>query len=193
MSFDSWFTYLTGALGVISFLLQVMPILPQYKHIIFPVMIFTIGAFIGSLMTSINGSQISIEFSASPVMALVTVVQIVAVSTGFLCLIAWAFGKNAPALRDASISAFIIFGVLFFVQGVAALSGLPRPDPGVNDQERIALARIAEVSQNWDRALYHYEYIYNRSQKTDLVAQSLKQKINELRSRQYGLPSTSGN
>jgi hypothetical protein len=186
--FDAWFTYLTGGIGLLSFVLQIKPFFPKYQNAIRAVLLFASGAFVGSLLTSFSGTQIKIELTGSPLYLMIIAVQMAAVIFAFLFLVVgWIRDRHVENVAAPAVSLFGLFFALLIVHAFMSIPG-PRKDADiVETQEFIVLAKDAESRGDLTRAIRHYERAFYQIPQSNPARKSLQQYVDDLKQQQYSI------
>ena len=151
---DNWFTIITGIITILSFLLQFKRIFPAHTEIKKAVLFWSLGAFVGSFLGSINGANINIELDGSPLYYLVILAQIAFLVSGLYFMFVGRVGPihgEGPAAACLAIFLLLTFGQLF------AAGVLHKDDEEtLTLQETFKIARLNEELRAYDRALIFY-------------------------------------
>lgn len=151
---NNWFTITTGVITILSFLLQFKGVFPKHTELKKVVLYWSLGAFVGSFLGSINGANINISLDGSPLYYVVIVAQIAFFLSGLYFMFV---GRVGPIHGEGPAAACIgIFLLLTFGQLLAA--GLPslKEKDKLTLQETFKIARYNEDIQAYDRALSFY-------------------------------------
>jgi len=167
------FTIITGIATLISFVIGMKDILPEYSVYVNNVSYILLGLVIGSVISLYEKSEIQIYRFKSTHMFVYIFYIVVAIIT--LLLIITKDGLEMKVL--GSIGTFI-FITLFF------LKPLLIEGSGVTITERIALSDFHANKGNYSEAIWHLNQVKNNLNEDDDRINSLDRKISELKKKQ---------
>lgn len=171
-----YFTYITGIATLVGLGMQIFDSLPTYRSYRQAIFYLLLGLFLGSLVTTFDGSKIKFSFELSGYALLVFLIAFV---------IVWTLHLAYKSERDeffavSGIGAFILVVVLAFGNLEPAINEAKK----LTINELILLSKAAEEKQNYDRAIEHQMSILSKLHSSDSRRDSITKKIDELKENQ---------
>jgi hypothetical protein len=188
----TFFTYVSGIVTILGFLMQLRDVFPAHREIRKTILLLVTGTFLGSIVGSLQGIQLTIQAPDNPLLLLGYIVLTLLAAILFVAAIAslLAIDNN----RRAKINEFLIsgfFAFIFLVFLAAAGSGLTsKTSPSdFSIDELMALSNDAITHKNFDRAIAIMEMAKSKLPASDSRSEMIYQKIEELKKLQIS-PTT---
>lgn len=167
-----YFAILTGFATLISFVISLKDILPDYTIYVENISYILLGLFIGNIIAFFDKSKIQIYKFKSSHIFVYSFYFILAVVTLVLIL-----AKEGLELKVLGSMGTFIFITFFFLIDLLK-------DQGITMTERITLADIHAKKGNYSEAIWHLNDVKNKINENDTRYKDINRKIIELKQKQ---------
>jgi uncharacterized membrane protein len=171
-----YFTYITGIATLVSFGLQIFDFLPEYKSYRQKLLYFSFGLFLGSIVSTFDGSNVQFNFKVSGHVVLISLISMI---------ILWSLYTAYKTHRDEffGVSAFSSV-VLIFILLIGNVPPSKSEKDKLTTNELIFLSERSKQKGNYDKSILHLKSILTKLKITDVRYKSLQKKIEKLKAEQ---------
>ena len=177
------FTYITGIATILGLFLQIKDVFPQHRETRKNVIFTILGVFIGTLIVSFQGINITLAVPLSGLGLLVGAIIVVL----FFVLMAAAFtsdNQKRDHLLGASFGIGFLLCIILFGYFLSQSPHLASQK--ITNDELLLLSDSNREKGNFEKSIYFLEKVKENLSSGDPRSEILKDKISELKKMQIG-------
>lgn len=181
------FTYITGLISILGFLLQIRDVFPQHREIRKALLYLVTGIFLGSILGSLQSVNVVIDSPQHPLLLIAYVALAIIATVLTLAAIAALMvtdDNKRRSLHEFIGNGFAAFVLLGFLTGLGQGLGDKASSNDITFDELITLSRNHTEQKNYGRAIALIELAKGNLPQIDIRHQLLLNQLNELKKTQ---------
>jgi len=181
-----YFTYITGILTIVAFLLQLRDVFPKHREARKSILLIAFGVFLGSVIGSIDRIEIKMETAIHPVSLVLVVFLAILVFGAVVTAFVAVQTENGEKRNELYNLSGGIVGVFFFVllaTGASfGLSGVEEEQKSLSAQELIELSNLHMRIGNYEKSLAYLDKLKFSFRMDDPRRQRAEEEIERVKS-----------
>lgn len=179
------FTYITGLIAVLGFVLQLVDVFPEHRETRKTIVLLVIGLFVGSLVSALRGVKVDIGATLSST----DIIKFVIMSLVVVLAVTGGFTHEPQRRMELFLAALIGTGVvvlLLFGTGIMSSqdSRAERERQQISLDELLMLAETSVSKENYERGLMFFLEAKGRIPHEDKRRKILEQREAEVQDMQ---------
>jgi hypothetical protein len=180
------FTYITGVVGLLAFVLQVLDKFPEHRELRKNFFLIVLGIFVGSTVAALKSTKFDFGGAVPPFDILVGVVLAVLIFVSITAAFVKVDIRRRELFGFAGACTVVLF-LLFIGKGISTLdSGDEVERKRITFEELVELSDIATAHQSYERALLLLEEAKSRLPANDDRRKNLDGRESEIKKKQIG-------